>query len=620
MASSCIRPLTTSTPPSACPPSNKKPTTNLARRHATSSCRATAAGDDDSRLLWLPRRDVLTGVAAGLTGYYPNLAAAALATTTMDSCPRGDKVNDKVVECTDPNKGFPCPPSPSSPTVDFSGHVTRVTRVRRPVHLLSLEYQEKYKEAVRKMKALPSCNPLSFTAQAAIHQAYCDGHYRYSPEKTNAPFDVHNSWIFAPWHRMYIYFYEKALGDLIGDDTFALPYWNWDSPAGMTIPAIFTNPGEDNTNPLYDRERNQDHLNKLVQLDRNDQSDPIPFNNNSKSSSNDAKYEAEVFRNLCLVYQQQIRLGKDARAFLGEKLCVEKVVQDTTNSQGTLESLAHTAMHIWTGRSGPPPGAACCSGDNDGFLDHAGAFSCKNDMGFLGTAGRDPIFYSHHANVDRMWHIWSTVQGNKGFDDDTWLDASFDFYDNYDKPQLVRVKFRDVLDTRNLGYTYDAESEKDLPWMKCELKSLVPRGGGGRRPPPSPEKNPVFPVTLRKNEVVEVAGVTVPAARRPARRQRLLVIEGIEYDPTAENKFDVAINVPRGDALKVGPQYTEYAGCFAVVPSSKEGGGTLKGKVALCIDDVLEDIGAAGASTVDVVIVPRTEANIKLNVGPMIKD
>lgn len=51
----------------------------------------------------------------------------------------------------------------------------------------------------------------------------------------------------------------------------------------------------------------------------------------------------------------------------------------------------------------------------------------------------------------------------------------------------------------------------------------------------------------------------------------------------------------------------------AVLPSCRAlrlGGGTVRGKVALCIDAVLKDIGAAGASTVDVVIVPRIVAQI----------
>ncbi|PUZ50424.1 hypothetical protein GQ55_6G058000 [Panicum hallii var. hallii] len=589
-------------PPPACPSKN---TTASCRRRRAVSCKAAAGGDDGR--LWLPRRDVLsalTGVAAGLAGYQ-GLASAA----GEDKCPRGDKVTDKLVQCTDPNTNFPCPPPTPRPVVDFRQE-SRVRRVRRPVHLLDREYQEKYREAVAKMRALPASHPLSFAAQAAIHQAYCDGHYRYDPAAKNRPFDVHFSWIFAPWHRMYIYFYERALGQLIGDDTFALPYWNWDAPAGMVVPPLFRDSFD---NPLGNRYREQRRLDKLVDLDLGFL-DPgatlIPFN-----GPHDKKYEEAVNKNLCTVYQQQIRGGKGARCFLGERFC-SNIEDADEGCQGTLERMAHTAMHAWVGRT--PSEGAPCNADTGGVMGHDGNYHCENDMGFLGSAGQDPLFYSHHANVDRMWHLWSTKLGGEGFKDPEWLDASFVFFDGVDDPRPVRIRFRDVLDTRSLGYTYDAESEADLPWLRCRLTSLVPHGKGSA-PRPAPRKaGPTFPVTLRRSRVVEVPAVPVPA-KQPG-QQRVLVIRGIEYDPSAQNKFDVAINVPTDQALKVGPENYEYAGSFAVVPSSKAGGGTLQGKLALPIDEVLADIEADGDSAVDVVIVPRTGGEIKLKLCPTIQN
>ena len=54
---------------------------------------------------------------------------------------------------------------------------------------------------------------------------------------------------------MYLYFHERILGKLIGDDTFALPFWNWDAPDGMTFPAIYTN----EVSLLYNKKRNPMH-------------------------------------------------------------------------------------------------------------------------------------------------------------------------------------------------------------------------------------------------------------------------------------------------------------------------------------------------------------------------
>ncbi|OEL36750.1 Polyphenol oxidase II, chloroplastic, partial [Dichanthelium oligosanthes] len=471
-----------STPP-ACP-SKKTAATGCRRRSV--SCRATGGGRGDDGGLWLPRRDMLSalsGVAAGLAGYQ------GLASAAVEGCLRGDKVDEKLVRCTDtdPKTGLPCPPPLPVPIVDFRPE-GKVKRVRQPAHLLSREYQEKYKEAIAKMKALPPEHPLSFVAQAAIHQAYCDSHYRWNDPAKDTSFDVHFSWLFAPWHRMYIYFYERALGQLIGDDTFAVPYWNWDAPSGMVVPALFR---DSFANPLHNRNRDPEHLDALVDLDyigtlnSGKVPPPIPFN-----EPQDKKYKEAVNKNLCTVFQQQIREGQGARAFLGEKLCSKFKVgeNELVGCQGSLERMAHTALHAWVGN----PGSRVVGQDG---VAHPNA-----DMGFLGSAGRDPLFYSHHANVDRMWHIWSTKLGGKGFDDPEWLDASFVFYDDVENPRRVRIKFRDVLDARNLGYTYDEEAEKDLPWINCKLTPLVPHGKDAPPRPSTRKAAPVFPVTLRKDQ------------------------------------------------------------------------------------------------------------------------
>ena len=147
----------------------------------------------------------------------------------------------------------------------------------------------------------------------------------------------------------------------------------------------------------------------------------------------------------------------------------------------------------------------------------------------------------------------------------------------------------------------------------------MPRGKGKDGPPrASPAKALAYPLTLAMGEVVEVAAVVVPA-KQPG-QQRVLVIQGIEYDPNVENKFDVAIGVPGDQAGKVGPDHSEYAGSFAVVPSSKAGGGTLEGRITLFVDDVLDDVMGDGDTTVDVVLVPRTDEEIKVHLPPTIEN
>ena len=75
---------------------------------------------------------------------------------------------------------------------------------------------------------------------------------------------MHFSWLFFPFHRAYLYFFERIAGKLLGDPGFAVPFWSWDVPEGMRMPLQFANA----SSPLYDQMRNPWHAPpKLVDLD-----------------------------------------------------------------------------------------------------------------------------------------------------------------------------------------------------------------------------------------------------------------------------------------------------------------------------------------------------------------
>jgi tyrosinase len=69
-------------------------------------------------------------------------------------------------------------------------------------------------------------------------------------------------------------------------------------------------------------------------------------------------------------------------------------------------------------------------------------------------AARDPIFFLHHANVDRLWGLW-LAQGGGRSDPTTaaWLTQTFTFYD--ENRNAVVMTPAQVLDTATqLGYDY----------------------------------------------------------------------------------------------------------------------------------------------------------------------
>ena len=78
-----------------------------------------------------------------------------------------------------------------------------------------------YASAIQQMKALPSSDPRNWTKQAEIHNNHCP----------------HGNWLFLPWHRAYLLYFERICRKLSGMKDFALPYWNWTS--SPSIPAPF---------------------------------------------------------------------------------------------------------------------------------------------------------------------------------------------------------------------------------------------------------------------------------------------------------------------------------------------------------------------------------------------
>jgi hypothetical protein len=70
-------------------------------------------------------------------------------------------------------------------------------------------------------------------------------------------------------------------------------------------------------------------------------------------------------------------------------------------------------------------------------------------MGDVPVAANDPIFYSHHAEIDRIWACWQKLHGLAGPPDQT-----FTFVDG--NGNKVTNKVSNVLDTTKLGYAYES--------------------------------------------------------------------------------------------------------------------------------------------------------------------
>ncbi|GMI64542.1 hypothetical protein HRI_000123500 [Hibiscus trionum] len=511
------------------------------------------------------RRDVLVGLG-GLYGVStlndPFAFAAPIAGPDFTQCGRPDLPESvENLIC--------CPPGgPSTKIVDFKLPPSNAPlRTRPAAHLVSNDYLAKFFKAIELMKALPADDPRNFMQQANVHCAYCNGAY-HQIGFPDLDLQVHNSWLFFPFHRYYLYFFEKILGKLIDDPTFAMPFWNWDTPGGMQMPAFYSNPNS----PFYDDRRNPNHQPPaLLDLDFNG-TDEI-------SSSND-----QISSNLNIMYRQMVSNGKTARLFLGNAY---RAGEEPNPGAGSLENIPHAPVHIWCGDNTQPN---------------------FEDMGNFYSAARDPIFYAHHSNVDRMWSVWKTLGGRRtDFTDSDWLDSAFIFYD--ENANLVRVKVRDCLDTRMLRYDYQRVA---IPWLATKPTprrdmSKVKRALGVANAAETKKKvvsNVRFPLVLNSVVSLEVARPKKSRSRKEKEEEEeVLVIENVEFDRHQMVKFDVYVNDE--DDTEIGPHNTEFAGSFVNVPHKHKHGKKMSTSLRLGLTDLLEELDAEGDDAIIVTLVPK---------------
>ncbi|KAH7441844.1 hypothetical protein KP509_03G057800 [Ceratopteris richardii] len=331
-----------------------------------------------------------------------------------------------------------CAPVPSyepqlfRPPVPSAGDIIRV---RRTSHSADDKYASKLARAYSLMKELPAEDPRSFVQQANIHCAYCNS--VYSQMNSSERFQAHHSWLFFPFHRWYLYFHERILAKLLGDDTFSLTFWNYDHPNSTDIPWLYSAA----LSPYFAlctalRDASIDHPSSTAALDYSIDTDAR--SRNVQLSENDN-----------VMYRSLIRDATTAEEFFGFPLRPGET-QMSQMGAGTVELKPHNTVHGWLGNK-----------SSVGW----------KDMGTFYAAANDPLFYAHHAQLDRLWEVWKSIPGHVEFDDADYANAEFLFYN--EEGEMVRVKAGDASNTTKLGYVYE---DVETPWMEAvpQKRSLAP--------------------------------------------------------------------------------------------------------------------------------------------------
>jgi hypothetical protein len=175
------------------------------------------------------------------------------------------------------------------------------------------------------------------------------------------------------------------------------------------------------------------------------------------------------------------------------------------------------------------------------------------NMGFLSTAARDPIFYAHHANVDKLWSDWNKAAStNVDPSDPAFLGLTWSFYD--ENKAWRSISAAEVLNHENqLRYTYGIS--RFLEELPCILQWIHIR------------------TDWRATRMLRAAGEQKAGALKAIGRAGLVYLNvrglAVPLDKSAVYRL-----YESGDAAKrdEGPGSPGYLGAFPVLLAEREGG------------------------------------------------
>ncbi len=368
-----------------------------------------------------------------------------------------------------------CAPPPGGPATPFQPPAGLTNIQRKAISALNGTEVVRLRLAYQKLRELAAANPQDprgWMQQAQVHCFQCGG----NPQQS----DIHQSWLFLPWHRAYLYFHERILAKLLGDDTFRLPYWDWDAAISRNLPLIHRPPTVNGaSNPLFDAKRGVNNGSAMP-------ADIFPPDRNPMN--------APTFRTF----------GGNASA------------------GGALENGPHGLIHVWTGDPTM----------SDGL----------EDMGRLDTAARDPIFYAHHCNIDRLWAEWIRRDPARHRNPATasFLNTRFTFFDEESKLRSIRV--RDVLDSTRLGSSYAPGAALSAPKPVKRFELTLDQGGNVRLTP-----------ALRTRLLGDAStGLNV--------RRSLVVEDAVMPERTGLYYLFAGAAPPAGSGASAAPNYLGYVG------------------------------------------------------------
>jgi tyrosinase len=212
---------------------------------------------------------------------------------------------------------------------------------------------------------------------------------------------VHGTPFFLPWHRAYLYYFEQHLLDVMpANAPVSLPWWDWSTQAG--IPAAYSGAATGTAaNPLAGA--------------------PV-------SGIPDAQFTGQNVPKVASTSRAPGLTGPGHGTFglpSAEQVSAILKLTDFEDFSAQLEDL-HNQVHMWVGGT----------------------------MSEIPVAAFDPLFWAHHAMIDRVWALWQLAHPGSG---------TGSVPHNHPLGPVPTLTVGQVLSVTGLGYQYAAATSSGTP-------------------------------------------------------------------------------------------------------------------------------------------------------------
>jgi tyrosinase len=320
-------------------------------------------------------------------------------------------------------------------------------RVRVAVQDLTPQQKADFVDAVLKLKVTPSPFSSRFS--------YYDQFVWWHRQSFLCPIEAaHMSSAFLPWHREFLLMFEDALRQVSGKP-ITVPYWDWTDPnstAAVFAPdfmggmgkqtmhyAVMGGPfrkGAWRLNVVDPKANDERGFHYLVRRFGTPVRRELPTAADVAKALSRPVYDVKP-------YDAMANPKRSFRNYLEgwrgvKRMTCEDGLMGVKGRKGAPHDM-HNAVHLWVGGVWGPD-----------EKPYQGTMT-------LNTSLNDPVFWLHHANIDRLWSQWEQIHGPQ-YQPVTGESRGQNLHDTMWPYRKVGIEttIADLLDISQLGYTYAA--------------------------------------------------------------------------------------------------------------------------------------------------------------------